>query len=81
MMNSFTFRTRSLGKMEMRSPHFIPGPDSDPHWHYWNRVNGETLLKELVQHAAGNMSLMARRFGHRSRLRAAILAESLGIPV
>lgn len=43
-------------------PHFIPGPDTDPHWHHWNRVNGEAILKEL-QSAAGEMALIAEDLG------------------
>jgi 4-alpha-glucanotransferase len=59
-------------------PHFIPGPDSDPHWHYWNRVNGETILKELQQ-AAGAMGLVAEDLGTVPDYVPQSL-ESLGIP-
>lgn len=57
----------SLSQEEIRQllgdvPHFIPGPDADPHWHYWNRVNGETILKEL-QSSAGDMGLIAEDLG------------------
>ena len=73
----------SLSPEEVRQraghvPLFIPGPDTDPHWHYWNRISGETILKEL-QSAAGDMGLVAEDLGTVPDYMPLSL-ESLGIP-
>lgn len=45
-----------------RAPRFVPGADEDPHWAAVNEAQGRELIG-LLQHAAGDMYLVAEIMG------------------